>query len=42
MGPPPGVETPITRDGPGVLDAGDALQGLGVHGWRRVVEFVGL
>ncbi len=42
MGPTPGVKTPVTPDEPDAPDAGDVLQGLGVHGWRRVVECVGL
>jgi hypothetical protein len=37
-----GLETPDIPDGFDVLDAGDALQGLRAHGWRRVVECVGL
>jgi hypothetical protein len=37
MGPPPGAETPITPDEPDVLDAGDAVEGLGMLGLRRVV-----
>jgi hypothetical protein len=39
-----GVETPITPDGPDVLDGANAVEGLGVIGlaWRRIVECVGL
>jgi hypothetical protein len=38
----PGVETPVTPDEPGagqpdVLDAGDAVEGLGIDRLRRVV-----
>jgi hypothetical protein len=32
----PWVESPNTPDEPGVLDAGDAVEGLGVCDWRRV------
>ncbi len=42
MGCTPGLETPITPDEAGVLDAGDGVEGLGIEGWRRVVECVGL
>jgi hypothetical protein len=31
-----GEETPVIPDEPDAPDAGYALQGLGVHGWRRV------
>jgi hypothetical protein len=36
MGCTPGVETPVTPDGPGVLDAGDGWKGLWGRAWRRV------
>jgi hypothetical protein len=32
----PGVETPNTPDGLGVLDAGDGVEAPGVDGWRQV------
>ena len=32
MGPTRGVETPVTPDGPDVIDAGDVVEGVGV-GW---------
>jgi hypothetical protein len=28
MGPTPGIETPVTLDGPDVLDGGDGVEGL--------------
>jgi hypothetical protein len=40
----PGAETPIIPDGPGVLDEGDVVEGVGVDGLatgrrgRRVVQ----
>jgi hypothetical protein len=36
-----GPETPVIPDEPDVLDGGDVVEGLGGHGWRRVVECVG-
>jgi hypothetical protein len=39
MGPYPGVETPVTSDGPDVLD-GDGMEGVGVSAfaeWGRAV-----
>ena len=38
----PGVETRVTPDEPGVVDAEDVVEGLGMDAWRRVVECGGL
>jgi hypothetical protein len=32
MGPTPGVDTPLTPDGPDVLDGGEVVEGVGVVG----------
>jgi hypothetical protein len=32
----PGVETPVTLDGPDVPDGDDVVEAAGVDGWRRV------
>ena len=36
MGSTPEVETPVIPDEPGVLDADDVVEGVGVEGWHRV------
>ena len=35
-GVPLGKETPVKPDGLDALDAGYVVEGLGLHGWRRV------